>query len=46
VAALEALWHCAQLALVDGAFAWILEIVGSAEKSPWQDAQVVVTALE
>ena len=30
------LWHCAQLALVLGALAWILVTVGSAEKSPWQ----------
>ena len=35
-AAFAALWHCAQLRLMLGALAWILDTVGKAEKSPWQ----------
>lgn len=42
--ALAALWHCAQLTLMDGALAWILEIVGKAVKSPWQAEQVAAAA--
>ena len=33
VGAFVALWHCAQLAVVDGALAWITASVGITEKS-------------
>ena len=38
MAALVALWHCEQLALLEGAKAWMSAIVGSTEKSleVWQ----------
>lgn len=47
MAALVALWHCEQLALVDGAKAWMLAIVGITEKSAlvWQFAQVALAAV-
>jgi hypothetical protein len=40
-------WHCAQLAVVLGAFAWMLASVGMTEKSldVWQDAQVAFVAV-
>ena len=44
MAALAVLWHCAQLALLLGALAWILVIVGKAEKSPWQDEHCALAA--
>ena len=45
MAALAVLWHCAQLTLVLGALAWILAIVGRAEKSPWQAEQTALAAI-
>lgn len=39
---MAALWHCAQLVLVDCRLAWILATVGAALKSPWQAEQVAV----
>ena len=42
MAALVALWHCAQLAVVDGALAWMSTIAGMTEKSEllWHEVQV------
>ena len=44
MAALVALWHCAQLALVDCALAWMSAMAGITEKSAlvWQFAQVAL----
>ena len=44
MAALVALWHCEQLALVEGAKAWMSAIVGITEKSVlvWQLVQVAL----
>ena len=44
MAALVALWHCAQFALVDGALAWMSAIVGITEKSVlvWQFTHVAL----
>jgi hypothetical protein len=44
LAALALLWHCAQLALVDGALAWMLVTVGVDRKSPWHDEQLALAA--
>ena len=47
MAALVALWHCEQLALVEGAKAWMSAIVGITEKSVlvWQLVQVALAAV-
>ena len=45
MAALAALWHCAQLALVLGALAWMAVTVGSVEKSPWQAEHAAAAAV-
>ena len=44
MAALVALWHCEQLALVDGALAWMSAMVGITAKSllVWQLPQVAL----
>jgi hypothetical protein len=44
LAALALLWHCAQLALVDGALAWMFVTVGVDRKSPWHDEQLALAA--
>ena len=47
MAALVALWHCAQLALVDCALAWMSAMLGITAKSEllWQAPQVALAAV-
>ena len=47
MAALVVLWHCEQLALVEGAQAWMSTIAGMTEKSAlvWQFEQVALAAV-